>query len=67
MSTSTSYPCVTDCSILNQTTCQLMQPKQFQAEQEEIDSNMWNQKGCYNSKLFKSTLEFKNYEKARQN
>ena len=62
---STESLCVTDCSILNQTTCELMQPKHLYAEQGEIDFNLWDQNGCYNPILFKSTLEYKYYDNVR--
>jgi hypothetical protein len=54
--------CIMDCSILNQTTCQPVHPKQMQVDQEEISLDLWNQNGCYNSSLVKATKEYSNFE-----
>merc|ERR1711953_1246852 len=56
--------CLTDCSVLNQTTCQPVTRRQM-----VLDNNInlslltWDEDGCYNSSLFQSTPEYESYEK----
>jgi len=55
--------CITDCSILNQTTCQPVTRRQL-VNNKNIDLYLVSsdQDGCYNSSLFQSTIEYENYE-----
>eukprot|EP00092_Neocalanus_flemingeri_P014437 GFUD01015576.1.p1 GENE.GFUD01015576.1~~GFUD01015576.1.p1 ORF type:complete len:498 (+),score=105.88 GFUD01015576.1:152-1645(+) len=63
MSISPSAHCITDCSILNQTTCQLVSRRPMTLDQDKIYSQLWSQDGCYNSTLFQATEGYKVYEK----
>ena len=63
MSIPPSTTCVTDCSILNLTTCQLVSKRRMVVDQDIIYSKIWSQDGCYNSTLFQATEGYKVYEK----
>ena len=64
MTVSHSSNCITDCSILNQTTCQLVSRRSMMVvEEEDQMSQIWSQDGCYNSTLFQATQGYKVYEK----
>ena len=63
MAETTSTPrmkCITDCSILNQTTCQLVPRRNMMEELEEEE--LWSKDGCYNSTLFQATQGYRVYE-----
>ena len=58
--------CISDCSLLNQTTCQPVSRRQLvTVTDQEVDMLVItrDEDGCYNSSLFQSTLEYENYEK----
>jgi len=56
--------CITDCSILNQTTCQPVSRRQLVTYQDmEMFLLTSDESGCYNSSLFQSTPEYESYEK----
>ena len=55
--------CISDCSLLNQTTCQPMSRRQVPAQAADILVLTSDEDGCYNSSLFQSTLEYETYEK----
>ena len=57
--------CITDCSILNQTTCKAVTARQLQINQEQIFAHLWYPDGCYNTTLFKATDGYKLYEKVK--
>ena len=52
--------CITDCTLLNQTTCQLVPRRTLMEEQEEEE--LWSKDGCYNSTLFQATQGYRLYE-----
>ena len=58
--------CITDCSILNQTTCQPVSRRQLVTYQDmEMFLLTSDESGCYNSSLFQSTPEYESYEKVK--
>ena len=57
--------CITDCSILNQTTCKAVAARQLQINQEQILADLWYPDGWYNTTLFKATDGYKLYEKVK--
>ena len=58
-----SSKCITDCSILNQTTCRLVSRKPLMVDKEKISSQLWSKDGCYNATLFQATEDYNMYEK----
>ena len=56
-----SLNCITDCSILNQTSCQLVSRKSLLVD-KEVEAELWSKNGCYNSTLFQSTQGYRVYQ-----
>jgi len=55
--------CLSDCSVLNQTTCQPVTRRQMVLDNKlSLSLLTSDEDGCYNSSLFQSTPEYESYE-----
>jgi len=55
--------CITDCSILNQTTCLPASPKPRTIVNYHLDyEGLWEEDGCYNTSLYQKTEHYHTYQ-----
>jgi len=60
--TSVSPSCITACSLMNQSTCEYISPSRLVVREEDIQAELYQPDGCYNTTLFRASQDYHLFE-----